>query len=141
MFKARILSEAGWTDYSDPALFEVDAKARLKATRTRHEARAIYRGEVVGENHALVRASRGPWRAPARRAWQEPAGVEIGAQVTVIARDGTEFAAEVWSLAPEGGVWLATDAGGYLWAHAKRGDVYVGLRTPGGHVGRLRPGA
>lgn len=134
-FSASILSADGWKRYADPGLFEVDARARLKATRTRHDARAVYRGEVVGENHALVRAATGRWKAPARRAWQEPTGVEIGAEVTVIARDGTEIAAQVWSLAPGGGVWLATAAGGYLWAHPKSGDV------SGGYAGRLRSGA
>ena len=127
--------------YTDPALFEVAAKeyrAERRATAPRGEKEGW--DAVRGENSALVRAASGKWKMPARKAWTERTGFEVGAEVKVFFSDYDQnpVSGQVWSLAPKGGVWVVMVGGGAVWLDPKTGDTSAPLYgTPLNY--RVRP--
>lgn len=112
--------------YTDGALFEVAAK-EYRAERRATAPRGKKEGwdAVRGENSALVRAASGKWKMPARKAWTERTGFEIGAEVTVFTSDYdmNPTRGQVWSLAPKGGVWVVLEGGEAIWLNPETGDV------------------
>lgn len=126
MFKAMILTESGATHYTDRALFEVDAKERIKRNGTRGDARAFYRGEVAGQNRALVQAASGTWKMPGRKKWQERTGLDVGAEVLVFRGDYDQnpTRGQVWSLAPRKSVWVVLDGGEAIRVDVQTGSAY-----------------
>lgn len=133
-FEAKIQGET----FEDVALFEAAALEFRKAKRD-----AAPRGSkadwnvLKGENADLVARARGTWKAPKRREWVEPQGHEIGATRTLqIGGDLVE--AQVWSEAPEGGSWVATDRG-FFWVRKSDGAVYAGLPAFDNFAGQTVP--
>lgn len=108
-------------DYSDPGLFESDAKhfGKDKGTRYGHMAKVTANGRLS----AQIRKG---WKAPAKRKHETPTGAQIGSEV-VFHHDGEVVQGQVWSEAPNGGVWVATSTAlGFVWMHKKTHAVYFG---------------
>jgi hypothetical protein len=108
-FQARL----GEQTFSDPALFEPAATSWRKT-----QDRLRFGRPMTGtDNGVLARQTRQPWKMPRPKAFQ-PAGWDIGADII------TPYGpAQVWSLAPRGGVWLVVDDGTPLWADPRTGDL------------------
>lgn len=124
--------------FEDRALFEVAAKTwRAPKTAARKEFGIA---PTKGEAESEIRSIRRGWKTPAPKPFEDPMGLEIGAEVLVTysVRRGEErllredVSAQVWSLAI-GGVWVAD--GEHFIRLDKRGEVVEVQSAGGGFVG------
>jgi hypothetical protein len=119
-FVGRIKETAGVREYSDPVLFAQDLK-REGLPRNRHGKRDPHPldswGQKVLRNMKLRKSHAAP-----RREWSEPQAWQPGAAIVLPIPTGTVLG-QVWSLAPDAGVWVATDRGFY-WVHIGSRMIY-----------------
>lgn len=110
--------------FTDPTLFEAAATTWRKA-----QPKHTFGRPMTGTpNGVLARQTRQPWSTPRPKPFA-PSSWDIGAEiVTPCGR------AQVWDLAPRGGVWLVLDDGSFLWADPRHGDLRTaadGFGVPG----------
>lgn len=126
--------------FEDVALFE-DAAKTWRAPKT-PARKSFGMAPTKGERESEVRSIRRGWKAPAPKAFEDPTGLEIGAEIefafTLVRgeeRRRVETTGQVWSAAPApGSVWIAT--GEHYVQVSKRGEILAVSDARGEHAGR-----